>query len=70
MSNYSVLATVLAAIMISSLVLAMPTIYPTGTTIYKPEKSWNGYTVFPAAGGQGCVLIDMNGPCGFICRWN
>lgn len=41
--------------------LAMPTVYPTGTTIYKPEKAWNGYTVFPAAGGQGCVLIDMNG---------
>ncbi len=61
MSKYSVLATVLAAILISSLVLAMPTIYPTGTTIYKPDKAWNGYTVFPAAGKQGCVLIDMNG---------
>ena len=61
MSKYSVLTLALAAILISSFVLAMPTIYPTGTTTYKPDKAWNGYTVFPAAGQQGCVLIDMNG---------
>jgi outer membrane protein assembly factor BamB len=45
-------------------VSAFPTVYPTGTTIYKPEKAWNGYTVFPAGSGYektGCVLIDMNG---------
>ncbi len=37
-----------------------PTIYPTGATIYNPEKCWSGYTIFPAA-GQGAMLIDMNG---------
>lgn len=37
-----------------------PTIYPTGTTIYKPEKCFNGYTLFPAP-EHGALLIDMNG---------
>ncbi|MEL7564185.1 MAG: aryl-sulfate sulfotransferase [Dehalobacterium sp.] len=35
-------------------------VYPTGTTIYNPEKCFNGYTLFPAA-NLGAVLIDMNG---------
>jgi len=42
-----------------------PTVYPTGTTIYNPEKCWNGYTLFPTSifqfSGVGSVLIDMNG---------
>ena len=42
------------------------TIYPTGTTIYNPEKCWNGYTVFPAR-GVGATLIDMNG--NVVNRW-
>ncbi len=40
-------------------------VYPTGTTIYDPEKCWNGYTIFQATlhqtRGVGVVLIDMNG---------
>ncbi len=36
------------------------TIYPTGTTIYDPEKSWNGFTVFQAH-EMGATVIDMNG---------
>jgi len=40
-------------------------VYPTGTTIYSPEKCWNGFTVFQATLFQknpvGAVLIDMNG---------
>ncbi len=35
------------------------TVYPTGTTIYNPEKCWNGFTLFPAEGSA--QLIDMNG---------
>ena len=35
------------------------TIYPTGTTIYNPEKCWNGYTLFKGAGAV--LIIDMNG---------
>ncbi|XXZ43196.1 hypothetical protein WME95_04300 [Sorangium sp. So ce327] len=37
-----------------------PTIYPTGVTLYDPDRSWNGYTIFQAA-GVGALLIDMNG---------
>lgn len=41
------------------------TVYPTGTTIYDPEKCWSGYTVFQTAmhGGakSAAALIDMNG---------
>ncbi len=40
---------------------AFPSVYPTGTTIYQPDKAWNGYTIFPTPEGQGAVLIDMNG---------
>ncbi len=38
-----------------------PSVYPTGTTIYQPDKAWNGYTIFPTPEAQGAVLIDMNG---------
>jgi hypothetical protein len=41
------------------------TIYPTGTTVYNPEKCWNGYTLFQSSMNSGskasAVLIDMNG---------
>ena len=37
-----------------------PTIYPTGVTIFKPEKCWGGYTIFQAQ-EVGAVLMDMNG---------
>jgi hypothetical protein len=40
----------------------MYTVFPTGTTIYKPEKCFNGYTLYPSKKrGVGAVLIDMNG---------
>jgi len=44
-----------------SLFFASPTVYPTGTTIYKPEKAWNGFTVYQTMAAPGAVLIDMNG---------
>jgi hypothetical protein len=48
-----------------------PSIYPTGTTIYYPEKCWNGYTLFQSElhrnNGRGAVLIDMNG--NLVKRW-
>ena len=40
----------------------MQTIFPTGTTIYKPEKCFNGYTLYDSKLGDiGAVLVDMNG---------
>ncbi|MCP4021359.1 MAG: thioredoxin [Desulfobacteraceae bacterium] len=40
--------------------MTYPSIYPTGTTIYQPEKCFNGYTVLQAK-EQGALIIDMNG---------
>lgn len=37
-----------------------PTIYPSGATVYDPDRAWSGYTIFPAA-GLGALLIDMDG---------
>ena len=37
-----------------------PTIYPSGVTIYNPEKCWSGFTIFQAQ-EMGAVLMDMNG---------
>ncbi|SHI78960.1 aryl-sulfate sulfotransferase [Parasporobacterium paucivorans] len=37
-----------------------PTVYPTGATIYNPQKAWSGYTLFQV-GGLGALLIDMSG---------
>jgi len=40
--------------------MAAPTIYPTGTTMYDPEKCWNGYTLYIAR-QTGATLVNMNG---------
>ena len=40
--------------------MTYPSIYPTGATIYNPEKCWSGYTIFQAK-EVGALLIDMNG---------
>lgn len=40
--------------------MTYPSVYPTGATIYDPEKCWNGYTIFQAR-ELGALLIDMNG---------
>ena len=37
-----------------------PTIYPTGVTVYNPEKCWSGYTSMPVK-ELGALLSDMNG---------
>ncbi|SHK44231.1 aryl-sulfate sulfotransferase [Desulforamulus aeronauticus] len=40
--------------------MTYPSIYPTGVTIYNPEKCWNGYTIFQVE-DLGALLINMNG---------
>ncbi len=51
---------------------ATPSIYPTGVTIYKPEKCWNGY-MLPSSGipmpdgSKDAALFDMNG--NIVKRW-
>ena len=37
-----------------------PTVYPTGVTIYNPDKCFNGLTIFPCQ-DRGASLIGMNG---------
>ena len=39
----------------------VPSVYPTGTTIFHPDKTWSGYTVFITPDADGVVVIDMNG---------
>lgn len=40
--------------------MTYPSVFPTGTTVYNPEKCWNGYTIFQAK-EVGALLINMNG---------
>ena len=37
-----------------------PSVFPTGTTNFDPDRCWGGYTVFPSQ-SDGAVLVDMNG---------
>src|SRR5215471_21387890 len=46
---------------VSQIILAAPSVYPTGTTMYDPERAWNGYTVLSPLNTQAAVVIDMNG---------
>ncbi|HEF8773101.1 TPA: aryl-sulfate sulfotransferase [Providencia stuartii] len=41
--------------------MGCPSVYPTKTTVYKKDQTWNGYTLFNTANNKGAVLIDMNG---------
>ena len=58
MKKFTFIWGVLVLLCIASMALAMPSVYPTGTTIYKPEKAWNGFTILA---GQDGKLVDMNG---------
>jgi hypothetical protein len=40
--------------------VGFPTIYPTGTTVFNPEKTWSGYTLYLAR-ETGPTLVTMNG---------
>ena len=51
----------LILVSLPSFFFAAPSVYPTGTTRYDPEKAWNGYTIHDTPDEQGAVLIDMNG---------
>ncbi|MBW2370670.1 MAG: aryl-sulfate sulfotransferase [Deltaproteobacteria bacterium] len=55
-------ALIILALMLPLVAFSFPTVFPHGTTIYKPEKCFNGYTVFGTeVESEGTVLIDMNG---------
>ncbi len=45
-------------VLVPVVVHADPSVYPLGTTTYKPDKCWNGFTILSSDEGR---LIDMNG---------
>lgn len=51
----------------ASVLIAAPSVYPSGTTIYDPDRAWNGYTVLSPLGVQAAVVVDMNGRV--VKRW-
>jgi hypothetical protein len=59
--GYILLAVGLAIVLVPARFDAYPSVYPTGTTIYQPDKAWGGYTIFNTIDDQGTPLIDMNG---------
>src|SRR5215471_714275 len=46
---------------VAALILAGQSVYPTGTTIFDPDRTWNGFTVLSPLGTQAVIVIDMNG---------
>jgi hypothetical protein len=50
--------TLFLLILIPVIVQAETSVYPLGTTIYKPDKCWNGFTILSSEEGR---LVDMNG---------
>jgi hypothetical protein len=58
-----------AAVLMHALALTLATqsVYPTGTTIYSPDRAWSGYTVLSPLGTQAVIVIDMNG--NIVKRW-
>ena len=51
-----------AIVLTPSLLLTYQSVFPTGTTVFHPDKTWSGYTVFDLrVDGGGTALIDMNG---------
>lgn len=61
------MSVVLVVVLAPAILFTAPSIYPTGTTIYDPAKTWSGYTVFDTPNEQGAVMIDMNGK--LLRRW-
>ena len=51
-----------------TMTVAAQTVYPTGTTIYDPTRTWNGFTVLSPLGTQAVLVIDMNGTV--VKRWD
>lgn len=49
------------ALLWAGLTWAAPSVFPVGTTIYQPDKAWNGYTVLSSLGVRAAIVIDMNG---------
>ena len=62
------LTNLIGAGLIAAIVCAAPSVFPTGTTIYDPAKTWSGFTVLSPLGTQAALVIDMNG--NVVKRWD
>jgi hypothetical protein len=51
---------IFSCIILPTPLFAFPTVFPHGTTIFKPDKTFSGYTILTTKGNQ-TILIDMNG---------
>src|SRR5687768_16932792 len=58
----------LSTALLSTGALAWPTVYPTGTTVYDPQRAFNGYALFspvvplnPRLPSYTLYLINMQG---------
>ena len=40
-------------------IMGHPTIYPTGVTVYNPEKCWNGFTIFQALEVGAVLMLSL-----------
>jgi hypothetical protein len=60
--------TVVVVMLALALAPAAQSVYPTGTTIYKPDLAWNGYTVLSPLASNAALVIDMNG--NIVKRWD
>lgn len=53
--------------MVSGGAIALPSVFPTGTTLYDPKRAYSSYVLFSAPDGNS-HLIDMNG--NEVHHWN
>jgi len=60
MKKLVILSVMLLALATASSAWAYPSVFPHGTTIYKPDKAYSGYTLF-CVDNFGAFLIDMRG---------
>ena len=60
MKKLVIISALLLVLATASMLLAYPSVYPHGTTIFKPDKAYNGYTLF-CVDHFGSFLIDMSG---------
>jgi hypothetical protein len=61
MTKTTIVAGACLSLFLGTMMYARQTVFPTGTTIYKPDKCWNGFTIFSAKVTGESTLIDMNG---------
>jgi len=68
MTRLTCACTALVALVVLATRPTAQTVYPTGTTIYDPDRSWNGFTVLSPLATPAVLVIDMNGTV--VKRWD